>query len=90
MAFIAICYMFVDLFALQHIADRPGDYLLSCVEVDNMTSNLIRHPLPGFEVGTPTMVRSKYRSPLGYGPAIQYSKVSYRIYSRTTKNIAKP
>ena len=26
MAFIAICYMNIDLFALQHIADRPGKY----------------------------------------------------------------
>ena len=26
MAFIAICYMHIDLFALQHIADRPGKY----------------------------------------------------------------
>ena len=26
MAFIAICYMYIDLFALQHIADRPGEY----------------------------------------------------------------
>ena len=25
MAFIAICYMYFDLFALQHIADRPGE-----------------------------------------------------------------
>ena len=24
MALIAICYMYSDLFALQHIADRPG------------------------------------------------------------------
>ena len=24
MAFFAICYMFIYLFALQHIADRPG------------------------------------------------------------------
>ena len=23
-AFIAICYMFIDVFALQHIADRPS------------------------------------------------------------------
>ena len=26
MAFIANCYMFIDLFALQHIAVRPGEY----------------------------------------------------------------
>ena len=26
MAFIAICYMYIDLFALQHITDRPGEY----------------------------------------------------------------
>ena len=26
MAFIALCYMYFDLFALQHIADRPGEY----------------------------------------------------------------
>ena len=29
MAFIAVCYMFVDLFALQHIADRQGEYRAS-------------------------------------------------------------
>ena len=28
MAFIAICYMYFDLFALQHIADRPGEYIM--------------------------------------------------------------
>ena len=27
MASIAICYMYIDLFALQHIADRPGEYM---------------------------------------------------------------
>ena len=27
MAFIAIYFMYIDLFALQHIADRPGEYL---------------------------------------------------------------
>ena len=26
MAFIAICYMYIDKFALQHIADRLGEY----------------------------------------------------------------
>ena len=26
MAFIAVCYMYIDLFALQHIGDRPGEY----------------------------------------------------------------
>ena len=26
MAFIAICYLYINLFALQHIADRPGKY----------------------------------------------------------------
>ena len=26
MAFIAICYMNINMFALQHIADRPGEY----------------------------------------------------------------
>ena len=29
MAFIAICYMYINLFALQHIADRPGEYRTS-------------------------------------------------------------
>ena len=26
MAFFAICYMYIDLFALQYIADRRGEY----------------------------------------------------------------
>ena len=26
MAFIAICYMYIDLLVLQHRADRPGEY----------------------------------------------------------------
>ena len=30
MAFIAVCYMFVDLFALQHIADRQGLFITLC------------------------------------------------------------
>ena len=31
MAFIAICYMYIDLFALQHIAERPGELYPSYV-----------------------------------------------------------
>ena len=31
MAFIAMCYMFINLFALQHIADRPGEHI-HCVD----------------------------------------------------------
>ena len=31
MDFIANCYMYINLFALQHIADRPG--VVSCVKV---------------------------------------------------------
>ena len=31
MAFIAICYMYIDLFALQHIVDKPGEYI-NCVK----------------------------------------------------------
>ena len=27
MAFIPIYFLYIDLFALQHIADRPGEYL---------------------------------------------------------------
>ena len=27
MDFFAICYMYVNLFALQHIANRPGEYI---------------------------------------------------------------
>ena len=29
MAFIAICYMYINLFAVQHIADSPGEYRTS-------------------------------------------------------------
>ena len=39
MAFIAICYMYIDLFALQDIADWLNiNYLLLLVEADNMSS----------------------------------------------------
>ena len=29
MAFIAVSYMFINQFAIQHIVDRPGEYITS-------------------------------------------------------------
>ena len=37
MAFIANCYMYIDLFALQHIADRPCEYITYYHGITNNT-----------------------------------------------------
>ena len=41
MAFMAICYTYINLFALQHIADRPGEYRGTCTSTTLTTTMVI-------------------------------------------------